>query len=93
MKLRVYHKCSLLSEIKYHEVATPQEGKRLIEALNQLAGDIIKENHMHITASLGTYSIGLEQQEPSGEWFDWMHPVSGLQIDELEEEDLTTLIL
>ena len=88
MKLRVYYKSSILSHYKYFDVATPQEGKRLIEALNATVTSIIKENDMLDVASRGTYCIGLEALDVSGEWMEWMHPKNGRDIDEVEFEDL-----
>lgn len=88
MKLRVYYKSSILNHYKDFEVATPQEGKRLIEALNKTTTSIIKEHDMLDVASRGTHSTGLEVLDVSGEWMEWMHPDSGRNINEVEFKDL-----
>jgi hypothetical protein len=70
-KLRVYYKCSILSNIQYFDVASPAEGKTLIDALEDTVGKIIQENDVK---EIGAYSIGLQEEDDTMEdgWCDWM---------------------
>jgi len=79
-KLRVYYMCSLLSEMMYFEVATPAEGKRMIEALQETVQGIINEKLINET---GGWSIGLEVEDDTMEegWADWMSE-DGWHIDD-----------
>lgn len=86
-KLRVYFKSSLINAYKYFDVETPEEGKRLIEALDATIGSIIKENDLK---PAGTYSDGLEEFDNDlthPEWIEWLHPELGCHIDEVESLD------
>jgi hypothetical protein len=85
-KLRVYYKSSLLSKMKYFDVHSPAEGRRMIEALNLTVGGIIRENELSPT---GTYSIGLEEfDNESEEWYEWSHPELGYFVTDFELEEL-----
>jgi hypothetical protein len=80
-KLRVYYKSSLLNHFKYFEVETPEEGKRMIEALESTVGDIIKQ---HNVTEHGTFALGLEElDENDGEWYDWLSE-KGFNIEDYE---------
>ena len=84
-RLRVYYKSSLLSNYKYFTVETPEEGKRLMDALQATTGDIIKENDLVSTASLGTFSIGLEEFDTvDNQWYEWIHPELGCFVEEVK---------
>ena len=81
-KLRVYFKSSILHNYRYYDVKTPEEGKRLIEALDGTIGNIIKTNSM---TPYGSYSHGLEEfNTDDNEWQEWLHPEIGCHIDEVD---------
>jgi len=80
-KLRVYFKSSILHNYRYYDVETPEEGQRLIKALDDTIGNIIKTNSMDTFSS---YSHGLEEwDEDEDEWVEWLHPEKGCHIGEL----------
>ena len=78
-KLRVYFKSSILHNYRYYDVETPEEGQRLIKALDDTIGNIIKTNSMDTFSS---YSHGLEEWDED-EWVEWSHPEKGCHIGEL----------
>ncbi len=85
-KLRVYFKSSILNNYRYYDVETPSEGKRLIEALDSMIGNIIKTNDMSPT---GSYGHGLEEFDTeNNEWIEWLHPEIGCHIDEVDKYEV-----
>lgn len=86
-KLRVYYKCSLLGHSLIFDVASPAEGKVLIDALESTVSDIIADNNIQVT---GTYAIGLEIEDETMDegWADWSSPAEGKDVFEFTPEEL-----